>query len=65
MNQEIETGDKTVLSKIVNLNKYGFAKSCKELLDNNSDLQDKDGIYTLSYNKTEIYDVHCDMTTDG
>ena len=65
MNQEIETGDKTVLSKVVNLNKYGFAKSCKELLDKNSDLQDKDGIYTLSYNKTEIYDVHCDMTTDG
>ncbi len=65
MNKQIETGDKKVLAKVVNLNKYGFAKSCKELLDKNSDLQDKDGIYTLSYNKTEIYDVYCDMTTDG
>ncbi len=64
MNKQIETGDKTLLAKIVNLNKYGFAKSCKELLDENSDLQDNDGIYTLSYNKTEIYDVYCDMTTD-
>jgi len=65
MNSQIEKWDTTVLAKVANINEFGLKGSCLELLQDNPDLQNKDGIYTLAYKKSEIYDVYCDMTTDG
>lgn len=65
MNDEVETWDTKVLAKVVNLNQYGFYNSCAQLLENNSKLLNKNGIYTLVDKQDTLYDVHCDMTTDG
>lgn len=65
MNSQIEKWDTTVLAKVANINEFGLKSSCLELLQDNPDLQNQDGIYTLAYKKSEVYDVYCDMTTDG
>lgn len=65
MNSQVEKGDSWVLAKTANLHNFWLKSSCWELLQDNPELQNQDGIYTLAYKKSEIYDVYCDMTTDG
>ena len=62
--KNIESWDKEIFQKVINLQNYELLVSCKDLLDKYPKFLNQDGIYTISPYGENIFDVYCDMTTD-
>ena len=65
MNKNIESWTNIIFDKLKNIHSFGIHNSCLSLLQENPWVKNINQQYSLVNEKDEVYNVYCDMTTNG